>query len=172
MAEPDARTVPAFPEPLAERLLAELRVEIARADSKAAVLVAALGLASGLFGGAVAESGWSPGALSAAGQVLWWGGALALALALGAFLLAVAPRCGPAWAPGAPLTFFGDIHQASEHGALEEALAATEKDPQLRLLRALESNSRIAAVKLRWVRVGLVAFATGALSLPVALLTR
>lgn len=92
-----------LPEPLAERLLAEIRVEIARADGKAAALVGALGLTSGLLGGAVATSGWSPGLLATAGRILWWVGALALTVSLAAFLLTVAPRYGrPEWVPGAP----------------------------------------------------------------------
>ncbi|WP_326598324.1 Pycsar system effector family protein [Streptomyces sp. NBC_01803] len=160
-----------LPEPLAERLLAEIRVEIARADGKAAALVGALGLTSGLLGGAVATSGWSPGLLATAGRILWWVGALALTVSLAAFLLTVAPRYGrPEWVPGAPLTYFGDVRRAAERGQLATALAATEEVPRARLVQALDVTSRIAAIKLRWVRIGLVAFITGALLLFTSLL--
>jgi pycsar effector protein len=169
MGEPTAGS---FPEPLAERLLAELRVEIARADSKASVLIAALGLTSGLSGGAAANSGWSPGALPAAGQLLWWAGALALTASLTAFLLAVAPRYGRReWVPGAPLTYFGDIRRAAEQGLLPEALAQTDAARKDRLVRALDVNSRIATIKLCWVRIGLSAFAAGLLLVLTALVT-
>ncbi|MDT0267694.1 DUF5706 domain-containing protein [Streptomyces sp. DSM 44915] len=163
---------PDFPTRLAEELLRETRVEIARADSKAALLVTALGLGAGLFGGSLANADWSPSALPAVGQLTWWAGALALALALTAFLLAVAPRFGPGhWAPGEPLTYFKDIHEAAGRGELAEALAATEAAPRARLLRALEFNSRIASVKLRWVRDGLVSATTGMVLISAALLT-
>lgn len=161
-----------FPEALAEQFLAEIRVEIARADSKAATLVAALGLASGLFGAMVARSDWSPGELPLGRQVMWWSGTLALAVSLTAFLLAVAPRDGvTAWASGAPLTYFRDVSRAADAGLLPEALVATQHAPQERLVRALTVNSRIAVIKLRWVRIGLATFAAGILLMPMALLT-
>lgn len=161
-----------FPVPLAERLLKEVRVEIARADSKAAVLVAALGLGTGLFGGVAANGDWSPGSLPAGGQALWWLGVAALMVALTAFLAAVAPRYGPRpWSPGDPLSYFGDIHRAAGRGQLRQALAATNETPQRRLIHALEVNSRVASVKLGWVRLGLVAFAAAMLLVPAALLT-
>src|SRR5690606_5829309 len=56
---------------LCERLLADLRTEIARADSKAAVLVAALGITAGVFSGLLAGRNWSPDALSAPGATVW-----------------------------------------------------------------------------------------------------
>ncbi|GAA3884789.1 Pycsar system effector family protein [Streptomyces sedi] len=163
-------TADGFSVPLAEQLLNEVRVEIARADSKAALLVAALGLGTGLFGGMVANGGWSPGALTAGGQLLWWLGLAALFLALAAFLLAVAPRLPGGWVAGEPLTYFGDIDRAARGGVLREALAATGGTPRDRLARALEVNSRIATSKLRWVRFGLVTSGLGIVLLPVALL--
>ncbi|WP_062209266.1 Pycsar system effector family protein [Streptomyces sp. NBRC 109706] len=167
-----AEAKPEFPRRLAEQLLAEVRVEIARADSKAALLVAALGLGAGLFGGMTTSGDWSPGALPPAGRLSWWLGVVALMVALAAFLLAVAPRFGSGeWTPEAPLTYFGDIHQAAVRGRLREALSATEAAPDRRLVQALEFNSRIASVKLRWVRHGLVAVAAGVVLISGALLS-
>ncbi|MDT0342015.1 Pycsar system effector family protein [Streptomyces litchfieldiae] len=172
MSDPDPPPR-SFPQPLAEQLLAEIRVEIGRADSKAAMLVAALGAAAALFGGTVAQSGWTPGALPVAGQVLWWCGTLSLGLSLAAFLLAVAPRYGRRrWEAGDPLTYFGDVLRAARQGELPAALAETDESAERRLVRALAINSRIAALKLRWVRLGLTAFAAGGLLLPMALLSR
>ncbi|UED85133.1 Pycsar system effector family protein [Streptomyces profundus] len=161
-----------FPNDLAEQLLREVRVEIARADSKAALLVAALGLGAGLFGGMTTSGDWSPGSLAVAGRVSWWFGVLALIVALAAFLLAVAPRFGPDdWTSEAPLTYFGDIHRAARRGELRQALTATEAASEARLVKALEFNSRIASIKLRWVRHGLIAVAAGVLLISGALLT-
>ncbi|MFF8940855.1 Pycsar system effector family protein [Streptomyces sp. NPDC014864] len=152
----------------AERLLGELRGEIARADSKASVLVAALGLTAGVFTGLLSGHNWSPDELSAPGAVVWWTGTGSLALSLGALLLAVLPRYQGTWAAGRPLCYFGDIQRAARQGRLAEALADTDRDPAAGLLAALTETSRIAACKHRWIRTGLLAFCAGALLLPAA----
>ncbi|MER7464438.1 Pycsar system effector family protein [Streptomyces sp. NPDC097981] len=155
----------------ATRLLADLRGEQARADSKASVLVGALGMTTGVIGALLAGKGWRPGALSAAGAVVWWAGIVALALALPALLLAVVPRYGSAdWQPGTPLTYFGDIRSAVRQGRLAEALAATDRDPAASLMAALAANSRIAARKHQWIRAGLLAFVVGVALQPLGLL--
>ncbi|WP_371669696.1 Pycsar system effector family protein [Streptomyces sp. NBC_00289] len=153
----------------AERLLAEVRGEIARADTKASVLVAALGMTAGVFTALLAGRDWSPGRLSGPGAAVWWAGAAALALSLVSLLLAVLPRYRTdAWAAGRPLCYFGDIQQAVREGRLAEALADTDRDPAAGLLAALAENSGIAASKHRWIRAGLIAFCTGTLLLPTA----
>ncbi|EFF92551.1 hypothetical protein E0E62_33760 [Streptomyces sp. 16-176A] len=153
----------------AERLLGELRGEIARADAKASVLVAALGVTAGVFTGLLSGRNWSPGELSAPGAVVWWAGTAALALSLGALLLAVLPRYDTgSWAAGRPLCYFGDIQQAVRAGRLAEALADTDRDPTAGLLAALTATSRIAASKHRWIRSGLIAYCAGAFLLPAA----
>ncbi|MER5539282.1 Pycsar system effector family protein [Streptomyces mirabilis] len=155
----------------AERLLEELRSEIARADSKASVLVAALGMTAGVFSGLLAGRNWSPSSLSAPGTAVWWTGALALASALFALLLAVLPRYrAGSWAPGRPLCFFGDIQQAVREGQLATALADTDRDPAAGLTAALTETSRIAARKHQWIRTGLIAFCAGTVLLPAGLL--
>jgi hypothetical protein len=155
----------------AERLLSELRSEIARADSKASVLVAALGMTAGVFSGLLAGRGWTPGALSGGGTVMWWAGAVALALSLFSLLLAVLPRYrNGTWAPGRPLCYFGDIQHAVRAGQLTAALADTDRDPAAAFTAALIETSRIAARKHQWIRAGLIAFCTGTALLPTALL--
>ncbi|MEV7195438.1 Pycsar system effector family protein [Streptomyces sp. NPDC093510] len=157
---------------MAERLLADLRAEIARADSKAAVLAAALGVAAGAFSGLLARREWSPAALSPPGSSAWWSGALALAVALLAMLMAVLPRYGTrnSWAPGAPLSYFGDIHRAAHGGHLAQALAETERMPLASTLTALSETSRIALRKHQWMRVGLIALSASVVLLPGSLL--
>ncbi|MFF1273709.1 Pycsar system effector family protein [Streptomyces marokkonensis] len=156
---------------LCERLLADLRTEIARADSKAAVLVAALGITAGVFSGLLAGRNWSPDTLSAAGAAVWWAGTSALALSLFALLLAVLPRYrSGTWVQGQPLSYFGDIQRAVRAGRLDTALADTEADPVAGLTAALTETSRIAWRKHQWIRTGLIAFCTGTLLLPASLL--
>ncbi len=156
---------------LCERLLADLRTEIARADSKASVLVAALGMTAGVFSGLLAGRNWNPGALSTFGTVVWGVGAASLVLSLFSLLLAVLPRHrSEPWAPGQPLAYFGDIHRAVRLGHLETALADTRRDPTAALTSALAETSRIAARKHQWIRTGLISFCTGTLLLPASLL--
>ncbi|MEU9142725.1 Pycsar system effector family protein [Streptomyces sp. NPDC048349] len=155
----------------ATRLLADLRAEIARADSKASVLVGALGMTAGVISALLAGKGWRPDSLSTPGTAVWWTGATALALALPALLLAVLPRYrATEWHPGTPLSYFGDIRSAVRQGRLAEALADTDRDPAASLMAALAENSRIAARKHQWIRTGLFAFCAAAVLLPAALL--
>ncbi|MEO3974247.1 Pycsar system effector family protein [Streptomyces sp. CAU 1734] len=156
----------------AERLLAELRTEIAQADSKASILVAVLGMTAGVFSGLLAGRNWSPGDLSGLSTVIWWTGSLAFALALIALLLAVLPRYGSArWRPGQALTYFGDVQQAARTGQLTAALSAAAEQPAgAGLTTALTETSRIAALKHRWIRAGLITFSFGTVLLPASLL--
>ncbi|QEU92450.1 hypothetical protein CP970_17410 [Streptomyces kanamyceticus] len=154
-----------------ERLLAELRTEIARADAKAAVLVAALGLTGGIFSGRLAGSEWTPGRLGLPGQFVWWCGVLSLVLSLFSLLMTVLPRYRDSpWTPGRPLTYFGDIRLAARTGTLADALTETARDPAAALLTALDETSGIAARKHQWIRTGLIAYCTGTALIPASLL--
>ncbi|WP_427921997.1 Pycsar system effector family protein [Streptomyces sp. cg40] len=157
--------------PLCERLLSELRNEVARADGKASVLVGALGMTAGVFSGLLAGRGWTPGELSGIATALWWVALAALGLSLFALLLAVLPRYrSERWAPGRPLSYFGDIQQAVRQGRLETALGDTGRDPTAGLTQALAELSQIVARKHQWIRTGLIAFCTGTVLLPASLL--
>ncbi|MFJ7490798.1 Pycsar system effector family protein [Streptomyces sp. NPDC097727] len=153
------------------RLLLDLRSEIARADSKASVLVAALGMTAGVISGWLAGSEWRPSALSAPGTALWWTGTGGLVTALLSMLMAVLPRYrGSTWVPGDPLTYFGDIRRAARQNQLPEALDATESARTTALVRALTETSRIAVCKHQWIRAGLLAYSIGTVLLPASLL--
>ncbi|GHJ34932.1 Pycsar system effector family protein [Streptomyces sp. TS71-3] len=148
-----------------------MRTEIARADAKAAVLVAALGMTAGLFSGLLTGRSWTPRVLSPLAATIWWCGTAAFALSLVALLLTVLPRHSRVgWSPGAPLAYFGDVRRAVRAGLLAEALAETELHPLAGLATALNETSRIASRKHEWIRVGLIAFCVGSALLPTALL--
>ncbi|MGW0603097.1 Pycsar system effector family protein [Streptomyces sp. NPDC002640] len=156
---------------ICERLLTDLRAEITRADQKASVLVAALGITAGAFSGLVAGEKWSPADLSDVAAALWWTGGSALVVSLASLLLAVVPRYRRStWAPGDPLSYFGDIRQAVRLGLLADALEDTERRPVAGLTAALTETSRIAARKHQWIRLGLCGFCAGVVLLPVSLL--
>ncbi|MEU6679171.1 Pycsar system effector family protein [Streptomyces sp. NPDC046925] len=153
------------------QLLADLRTEIARADSKATVLVGALSMSTGLLGGLLASRSWTPSLLSAPAGVLWWAGVTSLAGALISLLLAVIPRYRRSrWRSGEPLTYFGDVHRAARAGQLDAALAEAGLDPMRGLLPTLTETSRIAARKHLWIRIGLIAFGCASLLLTGSLL--
>ncbi|EPD55447.1 Pycsar system effector family protein [Streptomyces sp. HGB0020] len=154
------------------QLLADLRGEIARADAKATVLVGMLGLTAGLLSALLIDLHWTPARLPAPAAALWWTGTALLALSLFALLFAVTPRYGRShWAPGLPLTYFGDICRAVRADHLSSALADTDRAPARALRAALAENSRIAARKHCWIRTGLIAFAGSMVLIPVSLLT-
>ncbi|MET7369524.1 Pycsar system effector family protein [Streptomyces sp. NPDC005566] len=153
----------------AGRLLTDARGEIARADSKAAVLAGALGVTVGVLSGFLSARRWRPWDLSGFGSVLWWAGACCVALALLSLLMAILPRYRPStWAPGQPLTYFADTRRASSQGLLAQALADTARSPADALLVSLAETSRIVADKHRWIRIGLAAFFLSTFFFPVA----
>ncbi|MDI3408527.1 Pycsar system effector family protein [Streptomyces cavernicola] len=174
-AAPPRPSRPAAPEAAQSRagarLLADLRVELARADTKATVLVGVLGITAAALGTLLTSRGSTLTRLSAPAALLWWTGGAALIAALLALLLAVVPRHSRhAWAPGRPLTYFGDIHRATRSGCLSTALHQTDGEPHQALLLALAETSRIAARKNFWIRAGLTAFGSASVLLPAALL--
>ncbi|MEY9993514.1 hypothetical protein ABIE67_005546 [Streptomyces sp. V4I8] len=153
------------------RLLAELRGEITRADTKATVLVGALGISAGVLAALLANHRWLPARLPGPAALLWWAGAVSLVIALFASLLAVMPRYGRSrWTPGRPLTYFGDVRRAARIGGLTAALTETGRDPVSGLLLALAETSGIAYRKHFWIRTGLIAFGSAAVLLPGSML--
>ncbi|MDH6132696.1 hypothetical protein P3T37_002082 [Kitasatospora sp. MAA4] len=157
----------------AERLLADLRQEAARADGKGSVLVGAQGMAAAALVGVLTARGWDPGALTAPGRLMWWTGAACFVVSLCAVLMAVLPRYrARAWQPGMPLTHFADIRSAAAHGTtvLEEALRETERAPLPAILTSLGENSRIVAGKYGWLRFGMACFTASLVLLPASLL--
>jgi Family of unknown function (DUF5706) len=156
--------------PAGAALLSELRNEIARADSKAAVLVAALGVTVGVLGGLLTGNGWAPQRLSVTAQALLTLGGLGIAVSMVSLLLAVLPRYRRStWRPGRPLGYFGDIRRAAEQGLLTDALADTELLAADAVRAALTENSLIVSRKHSWVRAGILAFGAGLFPLVTAL---
>lgn len=166
-------TVPASEDPRLQagtQLLADLRSEIARADTKATVLVGALGIAARGMSTLLANRRWAPDAPGPMASLLRWAGAVLLVAALLCLLLAVVPRYRRSWTPGQPLTYFGDIHHAVRTAQLATALTDTGHDPAHGLLLSLAETSRIATRKHFWIRAGVTAFAGAALLLTGSLL--
>jgi hypothetical protein len=139
-----------------EHLLDDTREELAKADSKAALLLAATGvvvgaLLAGLFGGR-----WTPFDLNNRIEWLWWVGVVAAAAGIFSIAAAVYPRLRPRGAPpppGAP-AYFGDVTTYRDIDAFRHAI---EQAPSLqeRLIDQTFVVSRIAWRKYVLLRLGL-----------------
>jgi hypothetical protein len=149
---------------VAERLLAEVRAEAARADTKASVLMAVVGMVLGALAGVRPQFAYG----STADR--WWiAGCCLTALGLTMLLAAVAPRRGPARRPGLVLSHFGDIRAAAAEARLPDALRWTEDHPDAGVLAAMEAMSRIVAAKYRWLRAAGACLAAAIPTLMIAI---
>lgn len=149
-------------EAFSQRLLAETRHEIDRADSKASILVGAAFVSATLMVGALISRDLEPRSSRGVTQLLLALTALALATTIVKFGQAIYPRTEDSSSGGAD--YFAD-HAVS--GSAEE-LAATirEVDPFERDTRQLRVLGRIAVRKyecLKWgMRAGAAALALSA----------
>ncbi|MGW3040182.1 Pycsar system effector family protein [Kitasatospora sp. NPDC001159] len=151
---PDASDETRF---VADRLLAAVREDIGRADTKASILLtAALGLPALLLG-----RSWPDGrpaglaaALLALGGALWAVGAVAL-------VRAILPRTGTQ-RDHEGVTYFGDLLPTGGRTALADRVTAAGRDPVGWLLVQAVDVSAILAAKYRWIRWGVGCLAPGA----------
>jgi hypothetical protein len=142
----------------AERLLVETREELARADTKAAVLLSAAGVGvAALLAGLVAGE-WSPLDLPAASAALWWTGAAALATGIGMLTSAVAPRINHS-KPPATATYFGHIVQLHPE-QVRAAIRRTAADPLGRAIDQLIVIGHIVHRKYILIRRAILMIAT------------
>ncbi|GAA1934055.1 Pycsar system effector family protein [Kitasatospora viridis] len=159
------------PREVAERLLATVREDIGRADTKAAVLLStALALPALLLDHHT--DGW-PAApatvLLSVGGALWAAGAWAL-------VRAVLPRTGtlrpaparPAGGPPGPVpptaaTYFGDLLGTRDPRVLTALVVEAARDPLAWLLVQAVDVSAILAAKYRLIRRSVALLAPGAL---------
>ncbi|GAA3112151.1 hypothetical protein JOF29_002733 [Kribbella aluminosa] len=150
------RRIPACTETAtAERLLAEVRAEAVNADSKASILIAAMGVGLAALAGIRPQQG---------GPDRWWTVGCCLSAAAFVLLLAaLAPRRGRRRRQVQGLSHFGDIRTAASSGRLPQALRWTEQHAEAGLLTALDAVSRIVVIKYRLITA---AVACCALALP------
>lgn len=151
-----------------EGLLDETREEVNRADSKASMMLAALGVAIAVLGGGLSSGNATltetRGAVQAAATV---SGCL---LFLGIVLLgaAIYPRIKKG-APGAAL-YFMDYAQFDDVEDLRAAVEAEGRDRSDRHLRQLRDLSRIVRRKYRLTRWAIAATGLGAVAAILAIL--
>ncbi|WDZ90665.1 Pycsar system effector family protein [Nocardiopsis sp. HUAS JQ3] len=143
-------------------LLSDTRDEIGRADQKAAILLAASGVAASILSASVLDGRWAPTGLSPFSAVLWWIGSASGACAMVAFTLAVFPKTRDRTAMAHPnlVRFYDDVLRINREDRLEQALRWSSTMELQRLIGQLKTLSAIAVRKYRLIQVGTVAMAT------------
>jgi len=153
---------------LAERLVSETRDEVRRADAKAAQWGAAFGA------GAVAVlASWQAGMPwpgEHGGPVAWLvRGACGFAVAaVVALTLALIPRTGGGADPR-HLAYFGHVHRIGDPDFVRQYLADSAVDTLPALVTQLCWLSRLAVIKYRYARLGILCGAAAGVLVLIAL---
>lgn len=150
---------------IVERLLAAVRDDIGRADTKASILLSGVvALPALLLGGRAVPDrpGAAGSALLAFGGLLWAAGGAGL-------VRAILPRTGTT-RTGPGVTYFADLVPVPPPQFLLPALAEAGRDPVRWLLTQTLDVSGILAAKYRWIRRGVTISASGALLCSVGLM--
>ena len=152
-AEPDTRYV-------AERLLASVREDLGRADSKAAILVSgAVALVAMLVTGGDGAPGAGVGSGSRAGSVLALLGGLLWAAGVVMLVAVLLPRTRVA----ADRTFLRELTTGVPPEALMPKLAESGADVARWTLDQACALGAVLARKYAWLRLGVCSLALGAL---------
>jgi len=141
-------------------LLAEARSETDKADTKAGIVLAALGIVVGALLAGLMAGDWSPLSLDPRVEWLWWLGASSIAVALAASASAVWPRFVVPARTGA-IHYWGDASRAKSPRELAKRLGAEKVDETERAVAQLWNLSRIVVQKYRLVQAALALAATG-----------
>jgi MFS family permease len=133
-----------------EAILAEAHREIDRADQKASILLAGVGVAIGAILAGLIPAHWSPSDLGSPWQWIWWAGILATSVGIAFLLAAVYPRIGGK-GNGKQLNYFGDACEMPTREAVRECLIETSKDELGRTVDQIFVDSRIVKRKYRLI---------------------
>lgn len=144
---------------LASVLLAEAREELARADSKSAMLLASFGLVIGIIISGLIAGDVQLNSLDCTSAYLWWLGCFLVAVSVVSLARAIYPRLTHGHANG-PVTYFG--HAAS----LDPAEITVRLEEQLktdcpRVVEQLAVVSDLVWLKYRCLQVALWSFGGG-----------
>ncbi|MER5638456.1 Pycsar system effector family protein [Kitasatospora sp. NPDC002227] len=137
---------------LARTLLAETREELTRADQKAGLLLAALGVALGAVASAVSSAATKPYQYGVFGQILFWVGCLAATVSLALLGSAVRPRL-----PSGPTERLHSFVDLASGTLTPEQIRGhlTDTDPLDRDIAQLAALARSVATKYRRISDGM-----------------
>jgi len=136
-------------------LLAETREELTRADNKASLLLAAVGVVIGALIAGLVGSHWTPLSLNGAVQWLWWLGVASAAIGVFSIAAAVYPRTiqhGTPY-PGVP-AYYGHVAAYRDISEFRRALADLP-GAQERMVNQTFVISKIVRHKYALLRGGL-----------------
>jgi len=134
---------------VAKTLLLETREELVRADGKASLLLAALGVALGTILAVLFTGGQRIDVIGDLWKAFWWLGFAFSALGTSFLCAAVYPRAAKGKAQGPP-TYYGHIVSLADEAELVRALADTDADR--RMLAHLMVISQIVHRKYTLIR--------------------
>ncbi len=142
----------------------ETREELARADGKAALLLAAIGVAVGALLSSFMGGDWTPFSLHNGIEWMWWLGVICLATSIVCLSIAVWPatstreqNCNSAPA------FYSDFASFENAASLRKALEDHRLDEFDRDTSQLHAVSKIVARKYRMIRWGIACTGLAAL---------
>ncbi len=142
---------------LAVTMLQHTREDLAKADTKANILFAVVGIvAGGLFASALSDK-WTPVELTFPAEAVAWLAILALLAALVLLGLAIFPRI-KVRSPRR-LTFFGQVRTIATVAELEDELEREASRTENRDAEQLLTLSKIAWIKYRLIQAALISAA-------------
>ena len=152
-------------------LLKATREELARADSKAALLLTGSSVAAGAFLSGLVAGQWSPHRLIGFAQVMWWVGLVAAAAAMISLALAAYPRTRRSGDHDtAVIAFYGDVVGLST-AELDAGLTRDAEHPQAMIADQIREVARIVAAKYRFLEAAFLATGVAAVLCAGALIT-
>lgn len=152
-------------------LLSSAREEIDRADSKASILLAASGVATGALLAGLMAGNWTPLELQATIQWAWWLGVFEAAIGVFFLALAVYPReqindSGFSWS----VVFYGDV---LAYRSTTQLVGALERSAETRIERMADQLRRVSAIvnrKYRLIRRGMLMLFLSAATISTAIM--
>jgi len=137
-------------------LLADTRDELNRADSKASLLLAAIGVVIAALIGGLAGRKWTPMTLDTGAQALWWVGTAAAAAGVFWIAASVYPRIHQPKTPhpGLP-AYYGDVAAYHDIDAFRDAIDQAPEARE-RLINQTYVVSKIVQWKYVLLRRGLL----------------
>jgi hypothetical protein len=137
-------------------LLTDARDELNRADSKASLMLAAIGVIIGALIAGLAGSKWTPMTLDASAQAVWWAGVAAAAAGVFWIAASVYPHIQQAKTPHprSP-AYYGDVATYEDVDAFRDAIGQAPGATE-RLINQTYVISRIVQWKYVLLRRGLL----------------
>lgn len=151
----------------AQRLLAENREELRRADLKASQALGAAGATALALMTAVVGGAWKPSQLDGSQQWTWSIGCLLWACSVATLMFALLPRLGSK-ADAEHVAYFGHVHRLMRGGDIRDALHRAARDPLPAVIAQLCWSSQVVMTKYQFVRCGLMCFVLAGMSLTVS----